>query len=139
MALVETDEGQLPDEAAPPQASFTFILCSYNLHEPVTSASKHHAEAWVSMVPDPQPIVTGRPIWLDLTAVLDRKQPVSTRGCHPSAWLSQAEEVHEAILALVSIIGKVVAESSAQPAAVLQPLQQAVTRLHDDAILVSRP
>ncbi len=51
----------------------------------------------------------------------------------------QAEEGHQAILALVSIIGKLVAESSAQPAAVPQPLQQAVTRLHDNAILVSRP
>ncbi len=44
MALVDTDEGQLPDEAAPQQASLNFILCSCNRPEPVTSASKHHAE-----------------------------------------------------------------------------------------------
>ena len=87
----------------------------------------------MSMSPDPQPT-----IFLCRHTQLEISKPPPPRN-PPSAWVLQIQEVHEAILALVTLIGKVVAGSSAQPAAVPQPLQEAVTRLHDDAILVSLP
>ena len=57
LAPADTDEGQLPDMAASRQVSFTLILCSCNLHEPVTSASKHPADTLLSVSTDLQPKV----------------------------------------------------------------------------------